>query len=108
MKQPIYVLTRKQFDYIFNWYRTSAKLPLSNLSLGTFTTLEELNESLDSLKFDSNDEILVSKVMEMLNDHYTSKMVAHANSSLDYIKTQIYYKRTIRSIAANIKTTNCK
>jgi len=98
MKQPIYVLTRKQFDYIFKWYRTGPKFPNPNLSLGTFTSLEELNESLDSLKFDSNDEILVSKVMEMLNDHYTSKMIAYANHSLDYIKGQIYYKRSIKSL----------
>ena len=48
---------------------------------GTLALKEEYIEMIDSIKFDDNSQVLVSKVMEMLNSRMTMKYSPYYNTS---------------------------
>jgi hypothetical protein len=90
-KQPVYVLSKSAFDSIFHMLRNHTSLPAKEY--GTIQSKEEINKALNKIKFDENDEVLVSKVMEVINEFYSYKLVPGTNSALDSYKTLIKVNR---------------
>lgn len=100
-KQPIYVIDRKDFDYIFPIPRSSWAY---GLYFGTITCAEEYQAMRDEIIFDENDQVLISKVMEAINKRLSHKLGQSdrfnrkTNGHLTYIKRQINYRRKPKDV----------
>lgn len=90
-KQPVFVLTKSAFDSIFHMLRNHTSLPAKEY--GTIGSKEEINKALIKIKFDENDEVLVSKVVDVINKFYSHKLVPGTNSALDSIKASVKANR---------------
>lgn len=100
MNQPIFVITRSNFERAFDGVlRERQRLPRfdnSYLQWGK-GNIDTVAAKLREIKFDHNDEVLVSTVMEVLNSLFTAKMVRGANDCLKFYKKQVKYKRSIKN-----------
>jgi len=86
MKQPIYVIHKKDFDRVVATPRSTW---VYGLYFGTITCEEEYIAMLDEIKFDEHDTVLVSKAMEAIHKRFTSKLIGNANGHLDYLKYRL-------------------
>ena len=99
--QPVYVITKYKFDLLF---RDSSKfgIPHPNEELylgywGKLNSIEDYHNMLDSVKFDDNNEALVSKVMEAFNSNMSNKLSPNANGRLNYMKSIVKKNRTLKT-----------
>lgn len=92
MKQPVYVIHKKDFHRVCPFPRSSWAY---GLYFGTITCTEEYKDMLDEIEFDENDTVLVSKAMEAVNKRFSSKLIARdgygrrINGALIYLKKQL-------------------
>lgn len=99
--QPIYVIDRKDFDRVFLVARSSWAY---GLYFGTITCAEDWNAMRDEVKFDTNDQVLVSKVMEAINSRFSWKLgrgdrfSRPTNGALVFLKKQINYCRKPKDV----------
>lgn len=100
-KQPIYVIDRKDFDRVFTVARPSWAY---GRYFGTITCAEDWNAMRDGVKFDKNDQVLISKVMEVINARFSWKLIAGdaygrpLNGALVFLKKQINYRRKPKDV----------
>jgi hypothetical protein len=94
-KQPVYVIDRKDFDYVFPIPRSGWAY---GLYFGTITCAEDWQAMRDEIKFDENDQVLISKVMEAINERYNHKLIGRSNGALVHLKKQINYRRKPKDV----------
>ena len=95
-KQPIYVIDRNELYRVFGPARSGWAY---GWYFGNITCAEDWNAMRDEVKFDKNDQVLISKVMEVINKRFTSKLIGfdqygrEPNGALVFLKKQINYCR---------------
>lgn len=106
MKQPIFVITRKDLNSAFSYIRERAVIPHSSPSYrlywGSLYNKDEFFDKIDNLHQDENENILVSKVMEVINSYLVPPnikggwRVSHDNWGLKTMKYQVSRSRRIK------------
>lgn len=100
-KQPVYVIDRKDFDRAFSIPRSGWAY---GLYFGTIACAEDWQAMRDEIKFDENDQVLISKVMEAINARFSWKLIASdgygrpLNGALVYLKKQINSHRKSKDV----------
>lgn len=99
MKQPIYIISKKHLDDIFDHAVNHAVIPHSHDLYkhywGTLSSKKEFIDMINSITFDENNNVLISKVMEIINKRLVAEKGENVNRALISYKQNINNMRTI-------------